>query len=72
MDPAVLPILACPRCRTAAPFPDLRRPRCTACGLEPAPTEGGFLDLIDVAVGGEPTAHNTEQRLMESDLVARV
>jgi len=30
------------------------------------------LDLIDVAIGGEPMASTTEQRLMESDLVARV
>ncbi|MGE5181081.1 MAG: class I SAM-dependent methyltransferase [Acidobacteriota bacterium] len=72
MDPAVLPILACPRCRTAAPFVDLRTPRCSACGLEPAPTIHGVLDLIDVAGAGEPTAASTEQRLMESDLVARL
>ena len=71
MDPAVLPILQCPRCRTAEPFAHLRNPRCSACGLEPQGPRG-FLDLIDVAVGGEPTAPSTEQRLMESDLVARV
>jgi SAM-dependent methyltransferase len=72
VDPAVLPILQCPRCRTAAPFRDPRHPRCATCGLEPAATTPGVLDLIDVAVGGEPTATNTEQRLMESDLVARI
>ena len=72
VDPAVLPILQCPRCRAAAPFRDLRVPRCSTCGLEPASTATGVLDLIDVAVGGEPTATNTEQRLMESDLVARI
>lgn len=71
MDPAVLPILVCPRCRTAAPFAHLRHPRCHACGLEPT-ERSGVLDLIDVAIGGEPTASSTEQRLMESDLVARV
>lgn len=72
VDPAVLPILQCPRCRTAEPFPDLRHPRCHACGLEPHGHTPGVLDLIDVAVSGEPTAPSTEQRLMESDLVARV
>jgi ubiquinone/menaquinone biosynthesis C-methylase UbiE len=72
VDPAVLPILSCPRCRTAEPFADLRHPRCKACGLEPQSHTKGVLDLIDVSVSGEPTAANTEQRLMESDLVARV
>ena len=72
MDPAVLPILSCPRCRTEEPFGDLRHPRCNACGLEPQHHTKGVLDLIDVAVSGEPTAPSTEQRLMESDLVARV
>ena len=72
VDPAVLPILSCPRCRTAAPFTDLRAPRCHACGLEPQAHITGVLDLIDVAVAGEPTAGSTEQRLMESDLIARL
>ncbi len=71
MDPAVLPILSCPRCRAGAPFSDLRTPRCAACGLEPANASAGFIDLIDVSVG-EPPLTTTEQRLMESDLVARV
>ncbi|HUJ63491.1 MAG TPA: methyltransferase domain-containing protein [Kofleriaceae bacterium] len=71
MDPAVRPILACPRCRAEAPFADLRHPRCTSCGLEPAHSPRGVLDLIDVEVG-EPTAASAEQRLMESDLVARM
>jgi SAM-dependent methyltransferase len=72
VDPAVLPILSCPRCRTAAPFTDLRAPRCHTCGLEPQTHIHGVLDLIDVAIAGEPTAGSTEQRLMESDLVARI
>ena len=50
----------------------MRALRCSACGLEPHTTIPGVLDLIDVASGGEPTAANTEQRLMESDLVARI
>lgn len=71
VDPAVLPILSCPRCRTASPFAELRHPRCKSCGLEPQ-TTAEVIDLIDVAIGGEPTAASTEQRLMESDLIARV
>jgi len=72
VDPAVLPILACPRCRAEHPFGNLKSPRCTTCGLEVGTTHPGFLDLIDTAVGGEPTATSAEQRLMESDLVARI
>jgi SAM-dependent methyltransferase len=72
VDPAVLPILSCPRCRSAAPFRELRHPRCKTCGLEPASAPAGVLDLLDVATRGEPAAANTEQRLMESALVARI
>jgi SAM-dependent methyltransferase len=42
-----------------------------ACGLEPQSAVPGVLDLID-AQTGEPTASSAEQRLMESDLVARM
>ena len=71
MDPAVLPILSCPRCRAAAPFRELRNARCMTCGMEPGWAANGVLDMIDTSVG-EPTAASTEQRLMESDLVARI
>jgi SAM-dependent methyltransferase len=71
VDPAVLPILQCPRCRAPAPFSDLRAPRCAACGLEPHAVVPGVLDLIDVG-DAEPTTSTTEQRFMESELVARV
>jgi SAM-dependent methyltransferase len=70
VDPAVLPILSCPRCRADVPFKDLRQPRCRACGLEPDASRG-FLDLIDTTAGEAPTV-TTEQRLMESELVARI
>ncbi len=70
VDPAVLPILTCPRCHTPKPFADLRHPRCKSCGLEPNQNTPGVLDLIDIE--GGPTAPNAEQRFMESDLVARV
>ena len=70
MDPAVLPLLSCPRCRADVPFKDLRAPRCRACGLEPT-TSPGLLDLIDTSAGEAPTV-TTEQRLMESELIARI
>src|SRR5207302_6312731 len=71
VDPAVMSILACPRCRASAPFSAARAPRCNACGFEPSPGPAHVLDLIDSG-GGEPTVATTEQRLMESELVARV
>jgi SAM-dependent methyltransferase len=71
VDPAVLPILACPRCKAEAPFKRVRDTRCSTCGFEPNGTNPHVLDLID-HTAGEPTAANTEQRLMESDLVARI
>jgi len=71
VDPAVLPILGCPRCHTEAPFKDLRNPRCRACGLEPTTSLPGVLDLVDSSAGEAPTV-TTEQRLMESELVARI
>lgn len=71
VDPAVLTILACPRCHMAAPFADLRTPRCRTCGLEPSRTSHGVMDLIDTETG-EPTTSTSEQGFMESDLVARV
>ena len=36
------------------------------------PDEGGFFDLHNTALRGEPTAATQEQRLMESELVARL
>src|SRR4029079_8470556 len=39
--------------------------------MEPGWAAAGVLDLLDTSVG-EPTAASTEQRLMESDLVARI
>jgi SAM-dependent methyltransferase len=71
VDPAVLPILACPRCHAGAPFQDLRRPRCRACGFEPATVGHRVLDLI-ATTGAEPLTFTAEQRLMDSELVARL
>jgi SAM-dependent methyltransferase len=70
VDPAVLPLLACPRCRAPAPFSSLRATRCRSCGLD-ASTAHGRLDLLDLSVG-EPAIASTEQRLMESEVVARL
>ncbi|HVV81921.1 MAG TPA: methyltransferase domain-containing protein [Kofleriaceae bacterium] len=71
MDPHVLPILRCPRCAAVGSFTDHRALVCERCKLT-IERERGYLDLLDVAMHGEPAAASTEQRLMESDLVARL
>lgn len=71
MDPHVLPIIRCPRCAAVGSFVEERDLTCGRCRLV-VDRERGFLDLLDVAVRGEPAAPSTEQRLMESDLVARL
>ena len=72
MDPALQAILRCPRCKATATFTDHRAPRCGRCGLELHTLAGGVIDLLDVETTGEPTPTTTEQRLMESALVARI
>jgi SAM-dependent methyltransferase len=72
VDPALQAILRCPRCKAVATFTDHRAPTCGRCGLEVQRTSGGVFDLLDVAVHGEPTPTSTEQRFMESALIARV
>ena len=67
----MLPILRCPRCAAVGSFTDHRALRCERCKLTVA-RDRGYLDLLDVEVRGEPAAGSTEQRLMESDLVARL
>jgi SAM-dependent methyltransferase len=70
-DPAFLALLRCPRCGGDATLHTERTLRCERCDLEP-PSRDGFVDLLDIATRGEPTATTPEQRLMESALVARV
>ncbi len=70
MDPHVLPILKCPRCGATGSFAAARGLACGRCDLV---VDGGrgFYDLLDVARQGEPAAISSEQRFMESALVAR-
>lgn len=64
-------LLKCPAC--GSPGLDTRRDGvvCTECDRD-FPRRGGYVDLIDTVAHGEPTAATTEQRLMESQLVARI
>ena len=68
MDPHVVPILVCPSCQRAGSFTLGRTVRCP-CGVA-VDASAGYLDLL--ATGAEPTATSSEQRLMESPVVARL
>jgi SAM-dependent methyltransferase len=69
VDPTLYSILRCPRCK-GTDF-EVDNAACSACGLDLQRRRGNVLDLIDVATVGEPAPTNNEQRLMESELVAR-
>ena len=71
MDPHVLPILRCPRCGAVGSFAGGRVLACTRSG-HVLDAERGFFDLLDVATRGEPPVGSAEQRLMESEVVARI
>jgi SAM-dependent methyltransferase len=67
MDAASL--IRCPGCRRRAPERRGRAMVCPGCGHE-LRAHGGYFDLLDGGV--EPTASSPEQRLMESELIARI
>jgi len=71
VDPHVLPLLRCPRCAATSSLTGTRSLRCPRCDLD---VDGGrgFYDLLDVSGKGEPAITSAEQRLMESELVARI
>ncbi|MEZ4359387.1 MAG: methyltransferase domain-containing protein [Kofleriaceae bacterium] len=69
MDPAVLSILRCPRCKSTG-FIEVRAPRCERCGTPVPRSEAGVLGLLNQV--DEASATSTEQRFMHSQLVARI
>ncbi len=69
MDPAFIGLLKCPTCSQPSFAARRGQLACTSCGAAYEVSEG-VADLLDVS-HGEPTAATAEQRLMESELVAR-
>lgn len=71
MDPGFFALLRCPACHGSGLS---RRGRNVVCGrCERRFTQHGeIMDLLDAERGVEPTASTPEQRLMESELVARL
>src|SRR5690606_4178631 len=64
-------LLRCPACRAVELARDISGVRCRACGVV-HPDRGGYLDMLASSALGEPTPSTPEQRLMESELVARL
>lgn len=71
MEPGFFALLRCPVCKTEGMQGHGRAAVCGRCAGR-YNANGDFLDLLDVRTSGEPTAATPEQRLMESELVARV
>ena len=64
-------LFRCPGCRKRNIVEGSSQVDCSACGRT-FPAHEGYLDLLDTEVLGEPTAASREQRLMESELFARM
>jgi SAM-dependent methyltransferase len=72
VDPQFLAMIQCPACSAPGLSPSSVSLACGDCGRE-FERRNGFTDLLDLTQrGGEPTASTPEQRLMESELVARL
>ena len=69
MDPALFALLQCPACHTTGLQGTSRSVTCPSCQRR-YDAGNKFIDMIDPTL--EPTAHSTEQRLMESELVANL
>ncbi len=64
-------LLRCPSCRAADFARRGRQLDCRACGHS-YPEQGGYYDFLVGSTRGEPPPTTPEQRLMESELVARL
>lgn len=66
-----LSLVRCSSCGAGTLYRESRTARCQECGTAP-PEKDGYLDMLVGTTMGEPTAATPEQRLMESELVARI
>ena len=70
VDPTVLKLLRCSHCGESKVAYASSRLHCEACGAM-FDDGGGYFDFVDESAGS-PTAATLEQRLMESELIARL
>lgn len=71
MDAQLASILTCPRCNAAGTFAAGRGARCSACALV-LEDSGGYLDLLAASARADQAVSSSEQRFMESAVVARL
>jgi len=71
MDPTFLALLKCPGCGRVGLEATSRTVRCSGCDRD-FDRVSDYVNLLDLDQRGEPPAFSAEQRLMESELVARV
>lgn len=71
MDPGFASLIKCPACNTVALEARGREIVCRQCSSHYSEKDG-YLDLLAGSSSGEPTPPTAEQRLMESELVARL
>jgi SAM-dependent methyltransferase len=64
-------LVRCPSCRAAGLARRGRQLECRGCGRA-VPDDGGYFDFLVGSARGEAPATTPEQRLMESELVARL
>lgn len=70
MDPVFLTLLRCAACGESGLRAQMGYLACTSCEAQYERADG-YVNLLDLSTG-EPAAPSAEQRLMESELVARV
>ncbi len=71
MDPTFLALLRCAGCGHTGMESRTHGVACPSCDREFERMGGGYLNMLDLSAG-EPAVALTEQRLMESELVARI
>ena len=72
MDPSVFSLLRCPNCRSDTLSGDAHLLVCDRCDHRYPKTDQGYYDLLQTSAAGVPAPPTPAQRLMESELVARV
>ncbi len=71
MDPQLTSILICPGCQAVGTFVSKRTMQCAACAIV-LDTSHGFVDLLTASGRGDHPPNSSEQRFMESAVVARL
>jgi SAM-dependent methyltransferase len=72
VDSAVVSLLRCPSCKSDTLSSENHVLACHRCDHRYPRSDAGYWDLLQAGAAGEPAASMPAQRLMESELVARI